>query len=125
MQQIIGILHVLIALAIIALVLVQQGKGADMGASFGGASGTMFGSQGATPFLVKITGVFALLFFITSALLSFIVSKEAAQANPLMFRSQPTQNIPTNVGGQNNSIPVNQPNPNANQETTPQGEVKK
>lgn len=127
MQQIIGILHVLIALCIIALVLVQQGKGADMGAGFGGASNTMFGSQGATPFLVKLTGIFALLFFITSSVLSFIVSKEATQTNPLMFRTQPAQNIPTSLGGQQSTTPPvqNQTNSNTQQSTIPQGDVNK
>ena len=67
MEQIIVILHVTFAVALVVLILLQQGKGATMGASFGaGASQTVFGSQGAGSFLMKITGFFALLFFITS-----------------------------------------------------------
>lgn len=78
MQQLLTILHILIALALIGLVLIQRGKGADMGAGFGaGASQTMFGSQGATPFLVKFTGMLAFLFFLTSSLLSFYINKKA------------------------------------------------
>ena len=64
MQSIILTLHVLIALSILALVLMQHGKGADIGATFGsGASNTMFGSQGAMPFLMKLTMLLAALFF--------------------------------------------------------------
>lgn len=67
MQQILMILHMVFALALIVLVLVQQGKGATMGASFGaGASQTVFGSQGAGSFMLKVTGLFAALFFATS-----------------------------------------------------------
>jgi preprotein translocase subunit SecG len=67
MQQIVLILHVAFAGTLIVLILLQQGKGATMGASFGaGASQTVFGSQGAGGFLMKITGFFALLFFCTS-----------------------------------------------------------
>ena len=59
MQQLLFIIHVLIALAIIGLVLVQRGKGAEAGAAFGGASNSMFGSQGSMPFLAKFTTVLA------------------------------------------------------------------
>jgi preprotein translocase subunit SecG len=76
MQQLIIMLHVLICICLVALVLVQHGKGADMGAGFGsGASGTLFGSQGTTPFLVKVTGLLAGIFFMTSLGLSYLVSK--------------------------------------------------
>jgi preprotein translocase subunit SecG len=81
MQQLITIFHVLAAIGLIILVLVQHGKGADMGATFGGASSTMFGSQGTTPFLVKITAILAFIFFLTSASLSFLVSRELKQAD--------------------------------------------
>ncbi len=65
MYQLILFLHVLICIAIIALVLVQHGKGADIGASFGsGASNTVFGSQGSSSFLIKLTGFLAAAFFI-------------------------------------------------------------
>lgn len=67
MQLFILVLHVLAAIALIALVLLQYGKGADVGASFGsGSSNTMFGSQGPMPFLVKLTVTIAAIFFITS-----------------------------------------------------------
>ncbi len=97
MQQIITLLHILVSICIIALVLVQRGKGAEAGAGFGsGASGTMFGSQGSTPFLVKFTGGLGMVFFITSAVLSFIVGKEIEQRNPVPIPST-QQEIPTSI----------------------------
>src|SRR3989338_7778915 len=79
MQQIILILHVAFALALIVLILLQQGKGATVGASFGaGASQTIFGSQGAGSFMMKITAFFALLFFITSLALGHFANSDLA-----------------------------------------------
>lgn len=75
MYQLILMLHVLIAIVLIVMVLIQHGKGADMGAAFGsGASGTVFGSQGVGGFLFKFTGGLAIAFFVTSLSLSYIVS---------------------------------------------------
>ncbi|BFM50798.1 preprotein translocase subunit SecG [Marinomonas sp. THO17] len=78
MEALILVFHVLAAIAIIALVLLQQGKGADAGASFGGgASQTVFGSQGGSSFFGKLTAVLALVFFITSFGLAFYASEQA------------------------------------------------
>ena len=78
MVQIILTIHLLIAVIIIALVLLQQGKGADAGASFGaGASQTMFGSAGSWNFFSKMTAIFATLFFVTSISLAVIAKKGA------------------------------------------------
>ncbi|MBL1264113.1 preprotein translocase subunit SecG [Candidatus Methylomicrobium oryzae] len=67
MYQAIIIIHVLLGLGIIGLVLMQQGKGADAGAAFGtGASGSVFGAQGAASFLSRTTAILATLFFTTS-----------------------------------------------------------
>lgn len=63
--------HVLICLALILIVLLQKGKGASMGAAFGGSSQTVFGSTGATPFLSKLTTAIAIIFMFTSLSLSF------------------------------------------------------
>ena len=64
--------HVLVAIAIVVLVLVQHGKGADMGAAFGtGSAGSLFGSSGASNFLSRSTAVCATLFFITSLALTY------------------------------------------------------
>ena len=78
-QQIIIIAHVLIALAIIGLVLLQQGKGADMGASFGaGSSQTMFGGAGGGNVLTRATAILAASFFATSVALA-IVARDIAR----------------------------------------------
>lgn len=78
MHQLILIFHVLIAVSLIAIVLIQHGKGADMGASFGsGASQTVFGSQGSGSFLLRVTSIMAALFFATSLSLTYMASREA------------------------------------------------
>jgi len=65
------ILHVVVCLALILIVLLQSGKGAQMGAAFGGSSQTLFGSPGAAGFLTKITTLAAVVFMLTSLLLGF------------------------------------------------------
>ena len=80
MQTIIIVFHVLAALSIIGLILIQQGKGADMGASFGaGASQTLFGSRGSGNALTRTTAILATIFFATSIALS-IIAKDNAEA---------------------------------------------
>lgn len=95
MQQLIMIIHVLAAVAIIALVLMQHGRGADVGASFGsGASNTMFGSAGAVPFLMKVTVACAAIFYMTSISLSYIASaheKAAKQLNIPVLPAEPVK----------------------------------
>ena len=67
METVLLILHVTAALAIIGLVLLQHGKGADMGAAFGGgASGSVFGATGSANFLSRATAILATVFFLTS-----------------------------------------------------------
>jgi len=73
MYQALIVIHVLLALGIVGLIMIQQGKGADAGASFGtGASGSVFGSQGAGSFLTRTTAIFATLFFTTSLALAVL-----------------------------------------------------
>ena len=75
------ILQVFSSIAIIALVLLQRGKGADAGAGFGaGASGTVFGARGARTALSRATAVFAAIFMINSLALAYMGSQQAAQA---------------------------------------------
>lgn len=72
MYQLVVIVHVLISIAIVVLVLLQQGKGADMGAAFGaGASGTLFGARGSASFLSRTTAILAVIFFLTSLSLAY------------------------------------------------------
>ena len=75
METFVWIIHTLAALAVIGLVLIQHGKGADMGAAFGsGSAGSLFGSTGASNFLSKTTGVLAAVFFISSLGLTYLSS---------------------------------------------------
>lgn len=77
MLTILTTLHLLAAVAIVALVLLQQGKGADAGAAFGaGGSGTVFGARGAASFLTRGTAVLALVFFLTSLGLAWLASQQ-------------------------------------------------
>lgn len=75
MKDAVLIIHVLSALAIIGLVLIQHGKGADAGAAFGGGSQTLFGSAGSANFLTRTTAIFATVFFITSLTLGYYYGK--------------------------------------------------
>ena len=78
-QKIILIVHTLIALGIIALVLLQRGKGADAGAAFGaGASGTVFGARGSGSFFSRATAVLATAFFATSLTLAYLSSQRSS-----------------------------------------------
>lgn len=93
MDQIVIVIHVIVAVIIIGLVLVQHGKGADVGAAFGsGSSNTMFGSQGALPFLMKVTALLAAIFFATSLTMSYLVGHQAGltDGSP-QATSQPAQ----------------------------------
>ena len=79
------IVHTLIALGIIALVLLQRGKGAEAGAAFGaGASGTVFGAQGSTNFFSRATAILATAFFATSLSLAYISSQRTGAPESLL-----------------------------------------
>ena len=72
MASVLLVIHVLAAVCIIVLVLMQQGRGADMGAAFGGGSQTLFGARGSSNFLTRVTGLLAAVFFTTSLTLAYI-----------------------------------------------------
>lgn len=85
MQTPVLVVHTLIALAIVGLVLIQRGKGADAGAAFGsGASGTVFGSRGSTSFFSRATAILATAFFATSLTLAYLSSQQAGVTDSLM-----------------------------------------
>ena len=78
MQSILLLIHVLVCVFIVVLVLLQHGKGADVGAAFGsGGSNTMFGSEGSLPFLVKVTAVLAVVFYLTSLGLGHLTAMQS------------------------------------------------
>ena len=89
MQQILLGVQIVLAATVIGLVLVQQGRGADAGASFGGgASGSLFGSRGPATFLAKLTGLMATLFFINSIGLAYLAA-DAVRGQSVVERVAP------------------------------------
>ncbi len=101
--------HILVAIAIIGLVLMQHGKGADMGAAFGsGASGSLFGATGSANFLSRTTGVLAAVFFLTSLGLAYIGSSKPKTTGSVMqeaVQSQPVSQ-PNSAGVETPQSPV-------------------
>ena len=89
--------RLLIALAVIGLVLMQHGKGADMGAAFGsGASGSLFGATGSANFLSRSTAVLATVFFVTALLLANFQSQQSKSAGSVMQTN--VESDPSNAG---------------------------
>lgn len=89
------IVHLLIAAAIVALVLLQRGKGADAGAGFGsGASGTVFGARGSASFLSRTTATLAALFIVTSLTLAYLGGRAPAAPKSVIDRVNLQDNAP-------------------------------
>jgi preprotein translocase subunit SecG len=91
MTTLVIILHVVVSLALICIVLLQHGKGAGIGAAFGGSSQTVFGSTGAAPFLAKLTAAAAILFMLTSLGLTFLGRQKEASVMQGAGRPAATQ----------------------------------
>lgn len=82
MYEILLVVYLIVALALVGMVLIQQGKGADMGSSFGaGASGTVFGSSGAGNFMTKTTTVLATIFFVLSIVLGNLTAGQIKETD--------------------------------------------
>jgi len=91
------VFHLVVALTIIVLVLLQQGKGADMGAAFGGGSSeTLFGARGSANFLTRITSSLAIVFFVTSLVLAFLFTRQTGDISVIEESSvlQSAESIP-------------------------------
>ena len=89
------IVHVLVALAIIGLVLLQHGKGADVGAAFGGgSSGSLFGATGSANFLSRATAVLATIFFLTSLGLTYLATHVPRATTGVMDAVRDAPNAP-------------------------------
>ena len=85
MLQALIVLHVIVALAIIGMVLLQQGRGADAGAGFGGgASNTVFGARGTASFLSRSTAILAALFFSTSIILAYLGARQDNKGHDIL-----------------------------------------
>lgn len=80
MDTLLTIVHVIVCLFLIGIVLLQQGKGADIGASFGGSSQSLFGTEGPLPLLNKITTAAAIIFMLTSVTLAYISSQTGSSS---------------------------------------------
>jgi preprotein translocase subunit SecG len=120
MQTILVVFHLFLAIGLIGLILIQHGKGADMGAAFGsGASGTVFGSKGSASFLTRLTAGLATLFFITSMVMAYFASQsdegdavlDALQQSGVEAAVQPQTDLPpmpagTDLPPANGDLPV-------------------
>lgn len=92
MYEALLVIFLLISIGLIALVMLQQGKGADMGASFGsGASGTLFGSTGSGNFMTRMTAILATLFFVISLILGNLGGNKASKDSEWENLSQPAK----------------------------------
>jgi preprotein translocase subunit SecG len=92
-------LHIIVALILVFMVLLQKGKGADIGAAFGGASQTIFGPRGAQSFLAKLTTSAAILFMVTSLALALTSAKRSSVMESVKPAEQ-TQPVPLAPPGQ-------------------------
>ncbi len=118
MYTMVVILHIVVSVALILIILLQTGKGADIGAVFGGGSSqTLFGSSGPTSFLGKLTAAAAVVFMFTSLFLAYFSGSRPATS--IMKGGVPAQTAPGPVGQP--AIPsLPQANPAAPQGTAPQ-----
>lgn len=116
LYQVLIVIYLIVALCLIGLVLIQQGKGADMGASFGaGSSATIFGSSGSGNFLTKATTWLAIAFFAISLVLGNLTANRVKATDEWNDLATPTeQTIPGNETGasaeplvnENSDVPV-------------------
>lgn len=101
MEILVLVVHVVVALGLIALVLIQHGKGADVGAAFGGGvSGSLFGASGSANFLSRTTAVLALVFFLTSMGLTYFSTRKSDTRGVMSDQPAPAQSLPGQIPGQ-------------------------
>jgi len=107
LQSILLMIHVLTALALIGLVLIQQGRGADAGAAFGsGSAGTVFGSRGPTTFLTRLTAMLAVVFFVTSLALVWLTTRSIDRDSVVERVEQPAGEVPEVPAGAPSDVPA-------------------
>lgn len=98
--------QVLCAIGIIVLVLLQQGKGADMGAAFGsGSSGSLFGASGSSNFLSRTTAILATIFFVATLALSYIATQNRKPEGSGSVMQQPAGEVPSSVPSPSSTLP--------------------
>jgi len=104
MEAVLLAVHVIVAVLLVIVVLVQRGQGADMGVSFGGGGAqTLFGSRGSGSFLGKLTGGLAAVFMTTSLSLAFFTQKDAGSV--VERNVAPIESLPVS-GGANQEVPA-------------------
>ena len=107
MAQILLIVQILICVGLVALVLLQQGRGADAGASFGGgSSGSLFGSRGPASFLSKVTAGLAALFFANSLALAYISSQSIERRSVVERVQSQSASETSQMSGESGDVPV-------------------
>ena len=107
MQKSVLIAHTLIALGIIALVLMQRGKGADAGAAFGaGASGTVFGARGSSSFFSRATAILATAFFVSSLTLAYMSSQRSTVPTSLIEDAAPVESPANEIPLSHDEMPL-------------------
>ncbi|HYC61139.1 MAG TPA: preprotein translocase subunit SecG [Thermoanaerobaculia bacterium] len=95
------VLHILAAMGIIGLVLIQHGKGADVGAAFGsGSAGSVFGAAGSANFLSRATAILAVVFFVTSLALTYFSNQRSDVEGVMRERPAPAPSLPGQIPGQ-------------------------
>lgn len=110
METIFIVLHVVVAVAMIVIVLLQQGKGADAGSSFGaGSSNTLFGSLGAMSFLTKLTAALAVVFFVTSLTLAVLANKGVAERSVITVPAESSGDVPGAASSQERTDVIDLP----------------
>ena len=118
LYQVLIVIYLIVALVLVGFILIQQGKGADMGASFGaGSSATVFGSGGSANFMTKTTAIFAVSFFVISLILGNLTTQQTKQNSDFENLSAPSAeqtqsaeapaatDVPTSDSKKENDIP--------------------
>ena len=111
MTTILTIIHIIACITLILIVLLQAGKGANMGAAFGGSSQTVFGSSGAGTFLGKVTAGVAIVFMLTSISLTYSISKKPSSLleTPITRQEAPAKPQPAPAPAAPAQVPAQAP----------------
>lgn len=120
LTNILLVIHLLVAVAIVTLVLLQRGKGADMGAAFGGGSSeSLFGARGSANFLSRATAALVTVFFLSSLTLAYIYTRQGGEAGSVVGEGS----IIESVSDPDSAAPPGDPPPAPDAQTEPQPET--
>ncbi len=111
MTTVVVVIHIVVCLALISIVLLQHGKGAGIGAAFGGSSQTVFGSTGAAPFLAKLTAAVAIIFMLTSLTLTFLGRQQETSVMEKLPNKPAAQQVPAPAAPAPPAAPAAKPAP--------------